>query len=218
MARKTRHTTLGRAAARVATALAGLALAAGLVVAPTLADGYTALQWTRHYAVGFGSERPFERVRQTARWAVRAIDTLAPLPAAGEAAALALQTARRFAAEQPTVAQALYTDVHAVLARQQATGWRGWGLGPVTAEAAALARIGAAPVAATAESAGETPSSALSASPSPAPSVSPSPSPSGSPAAASAPAPRATPEARSTPRPQPTPRRKLRPRRPGVRP
>lgn len=214
-----------RAAGRAALVVATPALVAVVVLAPSLADGYAALQWTRHYAAGFGSERPQERVPEAARWASRAIDALAPLPAAGEAAALALQTGRQFERERPAAAHALYVQVRAALERQQGSAWRGWGLAAVAEEARALelgARPpGAASVAGAASLGTPSPASASSApSPSPrGPGAPSSPSP-GFPPSAS-PRPDASPPepARPPVKPQPSPsaRRKPRPRPSGAR-
>lgn len=213
-----------RAMRRAAGGLALATLVAGVLAAPTLADGYVALQWTRHYAAGFGSERPQERVRQAGRWAVRAIEALAPLPAAQEAASLALQTGRQFADERPAAAQALYAEVSAALDRQRASAWRGWGLAAVAEEARGLARNAtaatpldgsrpASPSPAPVPSADATP--AVSPAPrSPAsPSASPGVAVSPSPAVGASPSPRPAPPAPPPPaKPKTPPAAKPKPR------
>lgn len=172
---------------RVAVAMGVVLLAAAALLAAPLADAYAALQWTRHYAAGFGDERPHERVRQAGRWAARAIDGLAPLPAAREAASLALQTGRQFERERPVAARALYAGVRAALERQRASTWRGYGLAALCLEARELEQgVPAAETAAPPPAAGRpdpAPSSPTEATPVP---VRPSPTPK----AASSPAPR----------------------------
>ncbi len=126
-----------------ASILSSLALLGALglaLLAPRLADGYTALQWTRHYAQGLGRESPHERLRQCGRQAARAIDRLAPLPQAARAARLALDLARELRAERSVEARALRVVVHEALARQRASAWRGMGLAALGDEARDEAR------------------------------------------------------------------------------
>jgi hypothetical protein len=100
---------------------------------PSLCDGYAALQWTRHYAGGGGGEPAREMLRLTARQAVRAVERLAPLPQAAEAARLALAVGQRLAGERPREARALYAQVRASL-----EGRRGLGFSSALEEARAL--------------------------------------------------------------------------------
>lgn len=121
---------------------------------PRAFEGYTALQWTRWHAAGGGDLKPAERARQTARWAARTIELLAPLPASGEAARLALQVARGLLPQHPAEAAALCASVLQSLERVRATRLRGLGLDAVGAELQALAdearaRAAAAPPAET---------------------------------------------------------------------
>lgn len=127
--------------------LAVLALCAALSwSAPSACDGYAALQWTRHSAAGAGPEAPRERLRSTTRQAVRAVERLAPLPQAAEAARLALGLGRRLERERPGEARGLYAQVRSALEGCRQSRWRGIGLGPVLEEARALEQS-AAPVA-----------------------------------------------------------------------
>jgi hypothetical protein len=115
--------------------LLGSTLAA--LVAPSLADGYTALAWTRHHAAatadGPGVEA--ERLRQLGRWAARTVDALAPLPQAREAAAQALTQAAAHEAEAPVAAGLLYAQVAAALERQAASPWRRFGSAALATQA-----------------------------------------------------------------------------------
>lgn len=106
-------------------------------LAPGLADGYAALGWTRYHAAARpeGPPAAAERLRQLSRWTVRTIDTLAPLPQAGEAARLSLAAAGASEADAPLAAAALYANVASALERQSASPWRRLGLGAVAAEA-----------------------------------------------------------------------------------
>lgn len=128
------------ARASVVSSLAVLAALALALLAPRLADGYAALQWTQHYAQGLGRESPQERLRQCGRQAARAIDRLAPLPQAARAARLGLDLARRLRAERSVEARALCVVVHEALERQRASAWRGWGLAALADEARDEAR------------------------------------------------------------------------------
>ena len=116
-----------------------LLLLFGLVLGPRLLEGRTALAWTRYHAAqATAAKRPGVHVRQAAHWAVQALESLAPLPDAAEAARLALSVGQAVEGRDRTAALTLYTEVRAALERLRASGWRGWGLAGLTAEAARL--------------------------------------------------------------------------------
>lgn len=148
--RAVRRRRAGAILARVGVDLALALLAAGVfLLGPPLFTGWNALEWTRHYATVETSTRPAERAQMAARWATRALDRLAPLPAASEAARLALEVGRGVEAERPAAALELYAGLRATLERLSASSWRGHGLAPLLAEArsreqAARARLEAA--------------------------------------------------------------------------
>jgi hypothetical protein len=114
----------------LAIALVLLALAcAGLAFGPRLVDGYLALQWTRHY-VGRNLAAPrVADARPTGRSAARAVDGLAPLPQAWEAARLALEYGERLKLKDAAAARAVLTPVRVAVERAVASRLRGLGLG-----------------------------------------------------------------------------------------
>ncbi len=108
-------------------------------LAPTLADGYTALAWTRHWAAPAteGHVAEAERLRQLDRWSVRAVDGLAPLPQAREAAQHALNVAAATEARAPIAAASLYANLAAALERPTVSRWRRLGLTELATQARA---------------------------------------------------------------------------------
>ncbi len=111
-----------------------------LALAPRLLEGRTALAWTRYHAAqATAAKRPGVHVREAAHWAVQALESVAPLPDAAEAARVALSVGQAVEGRDRTAALTLYTEVRAALERLRASGWRGWGLAGLTAEAARLA-------------------------------------------------------------------------------
>ena len=91
-----------------------------------------------HASRGASAERPPEHLRGAARHAARALDRLAPLPWAAQAAELALDLGRRLEEREPAAALTLYTEVRAALERARASRWRGMGLEELAAEARRL--------------------------------------------------------------------------------
>lgn len=121
-------------------ALAVAALACGLL-GPRLIDAYTELQWVRYHAShGAVAREPPAHLRGAARHAARAVELMAPLPWAGEAAGLALDLGRRLEGRQDAAALSLYVEVRGALERVRASRWRGLGLAGVAAEAERLER------------------------------------------------------------------------------
>lgn len=115
-------------------------LLAGLVIAPDLLDGRTALAWTRYHAQQAPlARRPGEHTRQAGHWAAQAVESLAPLPAGAEAARLALDLGQAIEPRDHAAALTLYTQVRAALERARTSRWRGIGLGGLAAEAGRLA-------------------------------------------------------------------------------
>ncbi|HEY5906950.1 MAG TPA: hypothetical protein VIZ31_02845 [Vicinamibacteria bacterium] len=113
--------------------LAGLACAA-LALAPGMVDGFHALQWIRHFSA---RNAPAPRVldaRPAGRWAARAVDGLAPLPQAWEAARLGLELGRRMQAKDGAAARALLSQVREALERAEASRLRSLGLGSLREE------------------------------------------------------------------------------------
>ena len=111
-----------------------------LALGPRLLEGRTALAWTRYHAAqAAAAKRPGVHVREAAHWATQALESLAPLPDAAEAARVALSLGPAVEARDRAAALTLYTEVRAALERLRASGWRGWGLAGLAAEAARLA-------------------------------------------------------------------------------
>jgi hypothetical protein len=132
-----RHPQATRAWAANA-ALASAALACALL-GPRLVDAYAELQWVRYHASrGAAAREPQTHLRAAARHAARALDLMAPLPWAGEAAGLALDLGRRLEGRQDPAVRTLYAEVCGALERARASRWRGVGLAGVTAEAERL--------------------------------------------------------------------------------
>ena len=110
-----------------------------LALGPRFLEGRTALAWTRYHAAqATAAKRPGVHVREAAHWAVQALESLAPLPDAAEAARVALSVGQAVEGRDRTAALTLYTEVRAALERLRGSGWRGWGLAGLTAEAARL--------------------------------------------------------------------------------
>lgn len=130
-------------------ALLLVALGGALFLGPRLIEGRTALHWTRYHASGRSELRPAEWARQTARWAGRGVDLLAPLPGAAEAAGLALSVARQLEPEHPAEAALLCKQLQLNVEQAARSRWRGFGLALPLVECQALrARAeGAAPAA-----------------------------------------------------------------------
>jgi uncharacterized membrane protein YcjF (UPF0283 family) len=115
-----RRRRLASAAGSLGLLLFSVALVA---LGPYLVDGHAALQWTRFHAAAAGPVH----VQEAARWAVRAASSLAPLPQAAEAAALALEAAARAQPDDPRAARAACEELRAGL-EPLASSWRGKGL------------------------------------------------------------------------------------------
>jgi hypothetical protein len=115
-----------------------LLVAAGLAFGPRALDGHAAVAWTRHLSLRNQDTPRALDARAAGRWAARAIDALAPLPGAGEAARLALDYGRRLAPRDPAAARALATPVREALDRAVSSRLRGLGLGGLAEEARRL--------------------------------------------------------------------------------
>jgi hypothetical protein len=134
-----RTTGSGRRGTSPRTLAGGLLLAlvcAGLAAAPAFVDGYLALQWTRHLSARNVPSPRVADARPAGRWAARAIDGLAPLPQAWEAARLALDLGRRMQAKDGQAARALLGQVREALERAESSRFRSLGLGGLRAEVA----------------------------------------------------------------------------------
>jgi hypothetical protein len=109
-----------------------LVIAALAVVGPRTMDGLAALEWTRYHAGRVASaRRPLDEATRLGRWASRAVERLAPLPWAAEAARLALDAAP---ADRRSARAAL--DPLAAALERVSRGWvRGLGLGGILEEA-----------------------------------------------------------------------------------
>jgi hypothetical protein len=112
------------------------------LLGPRLMDGYAALQWVRYHAArGAAAEDAPAHLRGAARHASHALERIAPLPWASEAAGLALDLGRRLEGRRhDQAALALYTEVRGALGRSRASAWRGLGLAGLAAEAERLER------------------------------------------------------------------------------
>ena len=106
-----------------------------LAFAPRVVEGYLALQWTRHLVARNAAAPRIADARLVGRWASRAVDGLAPLPQAWEAARLALDFARRLRLKDAAAARALVTPVREALERAEGSLVRGHGLGTLREEA-----------------------------------------------------------------------------------
>lgn len=138
-------------------ALLLLALAGALLLGPRLIEGRSALHWTRYHASGRSELRPAEWARQTARWAGRSVDLLAPLPWAPEAVGLALAVARQLEPEHPAEAALLCKQLERSLAPAAASRWRGFGLQTALLECQALRARAESPAPAAAGAPGSSP-------------------------------------------------------------
>lgn len=117
---------------RLAAPLLALGLIAGVaVVAPRLAEGYGALQWTRLHARQATGPHGADHARRAGHAAARAVDLAAPLPWAAEAAGLALQAGQALGPKNAVSAAAVYADVAGALDRARSSPVRGFGLQPV---------------------------------------------------------------------------------------
>jgi hypothetical protein len=72
--------------------------------------------------------------RPSGRWAARAVDGLAPLPPAWEAARLALELGRRLQPKDGAAARALLAQVREALERAESSPWRRLGMGGLKGE------------------------------------------------------------------------------------
>jgi hypothetical protein len=120
------------------TCLALLLLAATGLLGPRLMDGFAALEWARYHAGRVASARhPVDEAGRLGRWAARAVDRLAPLPGAREAAELALGVARG-AQDDPRLRRAALTPLAATLDAVRRSWLRGLGLAEAYEEAQRL--------------------------------------------------------------------------------
>ncbi|HEY6548231.1 MAG TPA: hypothetical protein VI589_10005 [Vicinamibacteria bacterium] len=92
-------------------------------------DGWAALQWTRHLCARNAEAPRVTDARPAGRWAARAVDGLAPLPPAWEAARLAHEFGRRLQPNDAAAARALLSQVRESLERAESSPWRRIGLG-----------------------------------------------------------------------------------------
>jgi hypothetical protein len=112
-----------------------LAAVAMLVLGPRFVEGRSALEWTRYYSArGTQLPKSADVGMRAGRAAARAIDRLAPLPQATEAARLALDFGRRLAGKNPAAAHTLFVELGAALERARTSGF-GAGFDGLTAEA-----------------------------------------------------------------------------------
>jgi hypothetical protein len=127
----------------VLAACAGLAL-----VAPPVADAWTAVTWMRwHGARGADGVGSVDAARRVGRDAARCVALTAPLPWAGQAAAAALDVAGPLADDRKALAAALLSELRRELDPAAASSWRGFGLAAYAARAAVLAEEAARPAA-----------------------------------------------------------------------
>ncbi len=112
-----------------------LIVVAALGLGPRVVDGYAALQWTRYYVRhGQGDLKVWDYGHRTGRVAARAVERLAPLPQAGEAARLGLEVGQALQAQNAAAALTVYTPLRVELEAARANRLRGLGLGAVAAE------------------------------------------------------------------------------------
>ena len=126
-----------RPSGKALPALALVILGASCVLlaeVPRLVDGYLALQWTRHFAARNDQEPRALDARPAGRWTARAVDGLAPLPQAWEAARLAMGFARRLQVKDAAAARALLAPVREAVERAEASWWRHFGAGELREE------------------------------------------------------------------------------------
>ena len=109
-------------------------LCAGLGLGPRVAEGYLALQWTRHLVERNAQTPRVADARPVGRWAAQAVDLLAPHPAAWEAARLALDYGRKLQPKDAAAARALLASVREALERAEASWLRRYGLGSLREE------------------------------------------------------------------------------------
>jgi hypothetical protein len=102
---------------------------AGLAIAPRVVRGYLALQWTRHLTARNALAPRVADARLSGRWAARAVDGLAPLPQAWEAARHVLDYSQRLRLKDAAAARAALTPAREALERAEASRWRRFGLG-----------------------------------------------------------------------------------------
>jgi hypothetical protein len=115
-------------------------LVVALVLAPRILEGRAALAWTRYHVTQAPlAKHPGQHTRQAGYFAAQAVDLLAPLPDAAEAARLALALGQVIESRDHAAALTLYTQVRAALERVRASRWRGLGFGGLAAEAGRLA-------------------------------------------------------------------------------
>lgn len=125
----------GRLMAQVLTL--GL-VAAAAALAPRLADGYGALQWTRFHARQATGSHAADHARRAGHAAARVVDLTAPLPWASEAAGLALRAGQALGPKNGPSAAAVYAEVAGVIDRAASSPVRGLGLEAVAALAHTL--------------------------------------------------------------------------------
>lgn len=102
-------------------------------------DGLGAFQWTRYYATrGIAGRRAAEQAERAGRFAARAVEDLAPLPLAVDAARLALDLGRGLEPRDPAAAVALCSGLRPALEGVRASRLRGIGLGSLADEARSL--------------------------------------------------------------------------------
>jgi hypothetical protein len=112
-----------------------LIIAGAALLGPRLVDGLAALEWTRYYARHGADTRPWDLGHKAGRSAARAIERLAPLPQAAEAAHLAMGIGQLLEDQNPAAALTLYTQLRSALERTQSSRVQGLGLAAVSAEA-----------------------------------------------------------------------------------
>jgi hypothetical protein len=92
-------------------------------------DGWAGFEWTKYYAAhGIAGRRAMEQAEKAGRAAARAVEGLAPLPPAADAARLALDMARQLEDRDPGAAVAVCAPVREALDRALAMPLRGFGL------------------------------------------------------------------------------------------
>jgi hypothetical protein len=105
-----------------------LASILALGLAPRWVDGYLALQWTRHLAARNTREPRALEAPRTGRWAARAVDGLAPWPAAWEAARLSMDYARALQLKDAAAARSLLSPLREAVAQAEASRWKSLGM------------------------------------------------------------------------------------------
>lgn len=131
--------TVGRRGGWRGNLLIALTIGLALFLGPRVIDGWAGFEWTKYYAVhGIAGRRAMEQAERAGRAAARAVENLAPLPPAADAARLTLGLARDLEARDPAAAAALCAPLSEALDRTAAAPLRGRGLGVLAAEAHSL--------------------------------------------------------------------------------